>query len=209
MNIVIIGDVHGCYKTFKALVEKAWNPKEDILIQIGDLINKGPDSFSCIKYLRKLQEKYPGQVFYIMGNHEYAVFRKLPSKTKLQKEFKKHIKSKGGDYKEIKTYLKTLPLKWENEKILITHAGISIRAKYPYKAANPSGVLFNRSKILNINKLQVVGHTIVSGHEPIYSKTENVWRIDTGAWCKKYLSSIKLNAKGKLLDIARIKRLDI
>ncbi len=63
MNLLIVGDVHGCYHTFKKLVDENWNPEEELLIQIGDLINKGPHSGLCSKYWRKLEKKYRNAQF--------------------------------------------------------------------------------------------------------------------------------------------------
>ena len=70
MRVLVIGDVHGCYYTLKDLVENYWDPQQDYLVQLGDLINKGLHSAKCVKYWLKLEEKYPYQVFLLRGNHE-------------------------------------------------------------------------------------------------------------------------------------------
>ena len=42
---LIIGDVHGCSKTFRKLVEEGIQPTpEDEIICVGDYIDRGPDS---------------------------------------------------------------------------------------------------------------------------------------------------------------------
>ena len=38
MNLFIVGDIHGCYYTFKTLLQRYWDEKNDVLIQVGDLI---------------------------------------------------------------------------------------------------------------------------------------------------------------------------
>ena len=45
---LVIGDIHGCFQTLKALIAKA-GPVDQI-ISVGDLIDRGPDSFRVIKY---------------------------------------------------------------------------------------------------------------------------------------------------------------
>ena len=47
-KILCVGDIHGCLSTLKALIAKA-GPVSQI-ISVGDLIDRGPDSFGVIKY---------------------------------------------------------------------------------------------------------------------------------------------------------------
>ena len=39
-----ISDIHGCLKSFQALLEKIDLKKEDELFLLGDYIDRGPDS---------------------------------------------------------------------------------------------------------------------------------------------------------------------
>ena len=48
MKTLVIGDIHGCLSTLKALIAKA-GPVSQI-ISVGDLIDRGPDAFGVIKY---------------------------------------------------------------------------------------------------------------------------------------------------------------
>ena len=43
-RLIAIGDIHGCHKEFADLLEKLDLRKDDRLILLGDLINRGPDS---------------------------------------------------------------------------------------------------------------------------------------------------------------------
>ena len=45
---LVIGDIHGCLSTLKALIAKAG--PVDSIISVGDLIDRGEDSFGVIKY---------------------------------------------------------------------------------------------------------------------------------------------------------------
>ncbi|MGN6645368.1 MAG: metallophosphoesterase, partial [Cytophaga sp.] len=48
----VIADIHGCFKTLKALIEDQLQPtNEDQFIFLGDYIDRGPDSKSVINYL--------------------------------------------------------------------------------------------------------------------------------------------------------------
>ena len=61
-NVYIIGDVHGCFNTLMALVDKL--PKDAELIFVGDLIDRGPLSRKVIDFIRD-----NGYVS-VQGNHE-------------------------------------------------------------------------------------------------------------------------------------------
>ena len=43
-RLIAIGDIHGCHKDFADLLDKLDLKKDDRLILLGDLINRGPDS---------------------------------------------------------------------------------------------------------------------------------------------------------------------
>jgi len=64
-SIWVVGDLHGCYQQLMAeLRDRRFNPFEDLLISVGDLIDRGPDSISCLQLLE--QEWFVA----VRGNHE-------------------------------------------------------------------------------------------------------------------------------------------
>lgn len=206
MNVLAVGDVHGCYHTFKKLVEEHWNPETDFLVQVGDLINKGKNSGKAYSYARRLQEAYPYQVFFLKGNHEER-FIKLHNRSGVDKQIdkcKNDFLKREINIKKAVEWMKSLPLKWETPSILITHAGISPHSKDPFGPNARRGVLHNRSAVKNIGKVQVHGHLIQDKGEPIYSASSNAWCIDTAAWTGKFLTAVKLSYDGRVLDTIKV-----
>lgn len=207
MNILAVGDVHGCYHTFKSLVETHWNPETDFLVQVGDLINKGRHSAKCYSYARKLQKEYPYQVFFLKGNHEQR-FINLHNKPGLDRQID-HCKSdflkREVPLKKAVEWMKSLPLKWETPHLLITHAGISPMSKDPFGENARRGVLHNRTSVKNIGKVQIHGHLIQSDGEPKFNSASNAWCIDTAAWTGKALTGLKLSHTGEVLETIRVK----
>ena len=61
-NTLVIGDIHGCLKTLKALIAKAGSVSQ--IISVGDLIDKGPDSLGVVKYC------FDNNIQVCLGNHE-------------------------------------------------------------------------------------------------------------------------------------------
>lgn len=206
MNLLIVGDVHGCYHTFKKLVKENWNPEEEILIQIGDIINKGPHSGLTLKYWRKLEKKHPGRTVLIRGNHEQFLIDggRFLKETVKGVSLEESLQNAGLKVDKVRRRLAKTPLKWENEHILITHAGVSKSATNPFNTTTRDGVLFNKGSLKRLDKLQIKGHSIVEGSKPLFSTSENAWYIDTGAWMKKYLSAMKFSPSGEKLEVIRL-----
>ncbi len=61
----VIGDVHGCIKTLKALLNKI--PKDEKIIFVGDLMDRGPSSKEVIQLIK--ENNYDC----VRGNHEVAM----------------------------------------------------------------------------------------------------------------------------------------
>lgn len=81
MKILCVGDIHGCLSTLKALIAKA-GPVDQI-ISVGDLIDRGPDSFGVIKYCIENNIKV------CLGNHEYSAIEALTSYLGPDRPFKR------------------------------------------------------------------------------------------------------------------------
>lgn len=80
-RIVAIGDVHGSYNGLIALLQKSrlinsfrnWSGGSSTFVQIGDVVDRGPDSEKCWNFLDQLQQqakKTGGKVVRLLGNHE-------------------------------------------------------------------------------------------------------------------------------------------
>ena len=52
-SVWVIGDIHGYDKTFDALIKKLKIKEKDIILCLGDLIDKGPGSLEVLKTVSK------------------------------------------------------------------------------------------------------------------------------------------------------------
>lgn len=71
MRTIVVGDVHGCLTELRTLVEKVGYRKDiDRLIVAGDIVDRGPDSAGCIRYLMDISAES------VMGNHDNKLLRR-------------------------------------------------------------------------------------------------------------------------------------
>jgi serine/threonine protein phosphatase 1 len=73
-HVWVVSDIHGCYQLLmQHLKRQKFNPYQDLLISVGDLIDRGPESLKC---LQLINEKW----FYaVRGNHEQMALDALES----------------------------------------------------------------------------------------------------------------------------------
>jgi hypothetical protein len=74
-RIIAIGDIHGCYQEFAELLARLELTKDDRLILVGDLINRGPDSCKVIDLARQ------HRALSLLGNHELRLLTYRKDKT--------------------------------------------------------------------------------------------------------------------------------
>jgi len=71
-SIYIIGDLHGSKMAFKALLEEIKPDNDDnLLVFLGDYIDRGGESLWILYHILKLKDKYPEKIILLKGNHEY------------------------------------------------------------------------------------------------------------------------------------------
>ncbi len=63
MKIAVFSDIHGNYQALKAILNNIGD-KYDKVIFLGDAVGIGPDSYLCVKLLKKKN------VLFLLGNHE-------------------------------------------------------------------------------------------------------------------------------------------
>ena len=80
MRTIIIGDIHGCSGALRMLLAKILpDAGKDKLIFLGDLFDRGPDSWGVFQMVQELAERYGDRFVLLRGNHEdYLLQQKLP-----------------------------------------------------------------------------------------------------------------------------------
>lgn len=69
-RIFTLGDIHGELNKLKSCLEKvSFDYDNDVLIQLGDIVDRGPDSYGCVEELLKIKN-----LIAIQGNHDEVWF---------------------------------------------------------------------------------------------------------------------------------------
>ena len=68
-RVIAVSDIHGNLPFLKGLLERVALTPDDVLILVGDLLEKGRDSLATLRYVMELQEKYT--VYPLCGNCDY------------------------------------------------------------------------------------------------------------------------------------------
>jgi hypothetical protein len=80
-RIVAVGDLHGDYSAWLDIARNArlidgsghWSGGRTTLVQLGDVLDREPDSLKIVRSLQQLQKEAPragGKVVVVLGNHE-------------------------------------------------------------------------------------------------------------------------------------------
>lgn len=174
MRKFAISDIHGCLKTFKALLQKLDFQQTDKLFLLGDYIDRGSDSKGVLDYIFDLMES-GYQVKCLLGNHEQLLLEGLDD---LSRE-KHWVNNCGGkvtlasfntdDIHQLpKVYLdfiNKLEYYHLEEEYILVHAGLNFDVPEPLEAKH--SLIWIRDWYADINYDWLGERIIVHGHTPI------------------------------------------
>jgi len=131
---LIIGDIHGCAGELQDLIDLFnYNPANDELYSVGDVINKGPDTPGVLQLIRE------HKIQVVRGNHEAHYLNMLERLQKGEKpddRGKKFFESVGSLNNQDIELIRSWPLWLDLGGIWVVHAGVDPRASHPAHSAD-------------------------------------------------------------------------
>lgn len=149
-RILVISDVHGNLPFLQGILKKVGFHRDDVLILLGDMIEKGKFSLDTLEYIWELEKNY--QVYPLAGNYEELMsqffggskqgFRFLsrflkfnPNSLAFQATGEKkpkeisfsyltNLQKKAQSRQEISSWLWRLPTMLETDDFLFVHGGV-------------------------------------------------------------------------------------
>ncbi len=208
----VIGDIHGHYDELMELFDRVnFQFKTDVLVSLGDLIDRGPKPLEVIEKLM-LVENFT----HILGNHDEWCYQYLKNnKTPIA------WTTQGGAttvnaYKENPELKKTHIEFFEKARLsfidvnsrLFVHGGYNPRIPFSLQKDNKELLIWDRSLILAAIKYEETNQIfnefteIFVGHTPtqfigqsIPIKIANLWMLDTGVYKSGKLTIMNIETK--------------
>ena len=117
----VIGDVQGCMNPLRQLLDQIqFDPDRDRLWFVGDLVNRGPDSLSVLRYVKSLGRS----AVLVLGNHDLHLLAVSAGINKLQKRDSFQDVLSAPDCQELLKWLRYQPLIHREHGFLLVHAGL-------------------------------------------------------------------------------------
>ena len=168
---IIVGDIHGELAGFREILARAglidgagnWSGRNSVLIQTGDVIDRGPHSVEAIRFLRTLQEQAEaagGRVVRLCGNHELMLlqgeyyFANFPDPEGMARELREEVLAGR------------ILASYTDGSRLYTHAGLRTKVRQEVKkGTRPLGLKglsdrLNRIFVENLKKGDLKTHPI-------------------------------------------------
>lgn len=185
MKYLVASDIHGMWASLKSLMEDLWDGDSQLII-LGDLVDRGPDSFSVVSHLMNAV-KNEG-VIVLKGNHEDMLLSFLDDPINESRLYLSNggwhtLKSFLPDaiypqtyyevqqladrmkkqYPEEIDFLRSLPLYHETDDWIFVHAGINTHLR-DWKTSTEHDFLWSREAFLYGRN--ETGKRIFFGHTP-------------------------------------------
>jgi serine/threonine protein phosphatase 1 len=167
-DIYIVGDVHGCREELETLVDKLSVGPDDLVVFVGDLVRKGPDSRGVLEFVMERPNTCT-----VRGNNEQKLI-----------DGDAELPALGPEHLE---YIESMPVIISWDDVAVIHGGIDHRK--PLAEHSVDELLNMRSLVeeggynrpfwfeTRRNSPRVFfGHTVLS--EPL--ETESAVGLDTG-----------------------------
>jgi serine/threonine protein phosphatase 1 len=217
--VAVIGDIHGCFFTLKNLVEKIITRYPNIQIYcVGDLVDRGNYSFEVVEFIKSQN------IHCVIGNHDYMFYSNMRDPFSIMAKSWNYngaettlvsYKEKLNEMDEHLDFIISMPLFFNLDDCFISHAGIPkiIKDKLPENILkddeklkeilnndlfNQNSIIWTRSDLLNIGKLQIVGHT--HRKEIYFDEKANALYIDTTSYGNNKLTSVIVD-QNKLVEV--------
>jgi len=219
-RIFIMSDIHGQYDLFLKMLGKIDLKREDLLVIMGDICDRGEKSYEIyMKCMKMIKLGY--NLKFILGNHEDMLLEDLENDypIRYETEYSVYRKSKYFKKKSIKDWhegnflveiewlvkwLEDSPLAILGNENIFVHAGLDLQTTLVEQERET--VLWTREEFWlmeNVELEEYRGKNIYFGHTPningrISRKTDKISGIDCGAFFTHFLGCVEVKSKEEI-----------
>ncbi len=121
MATYAIGDIQGCFQALQKLLDQTtFDPAQDRLWFVGDLVNRGPDSLSVLRYVKGLG---PSAVV-VLGNHDLHLLAVAGGCASPRRTDTFQDVLSAPDREELLFWLRHQRLLHREDRFVLVHAGL-------------------------------------------------------------------------------------
>jgi len=121
MAIYAIGDIQGCYDEFRQLLgEMHFDPAQDKLWLVGDLVNRGPGSVEVLRLVKSLGDS----AITVLGNHDLHLLAVAEGAAELHRTDTLDEGLNAPDRDELLAWLRRQRLLHAEGEHVLVHAGL-------------------------------------------------------------------------------------
>ncbi len=199
MQTLVVGDIHGCFDEFQALLDKVGLTEDDSIVSVGDCVDRGPDTPAVLRFFQQKPN-----TFLIMGNHERKHVRADRHEVKLARSQKISKIQFGETYPNALTFMSTLPLYLDLPDALVVHGyiepGLSLTQQLATVLCGTMGgdkhlrAHYDRPwyELYDGDKPLLVGHHNYSNTDQPFIYQDRVFGLDTDCVTGKALTGLLL-----------------
>ena len=219
-RIFVMSDIHGQYELFLKMLDRIDLKREDLLVIIGDICDRGKKSYEIYMKCMKMR-KLGYNLKFILGNHEDMLLEDLENDypIRYETEYSVFRNSKYFENKDMKDWheenfleeiewlvkwLKNCPLIISGNENIFVHAGLDLNKVL--EKQEKETVLWTREEfwlVENVELEEYKGKNIYFGHTPningrISKKTDRIKGIDCGAFFTHFLGCIEVKSQEEI-----------
>ena len=121
MTTYAVGDIQGCYAELQLLlVEFSFDPAQDKLWLVGDLVNRGPGSLEVLRLVKSLGDA----AITVLGNHDLHLLAVAEGVAKLHRSDTLDEVLNAPDRDELLDWLRHQRLLYAEDGYVLVHAGL-------------------------------------------------------------------------------------
>jgi len=123
MSTYAIGDLQGCFSELNELLDIInFNETTDQLWFVGDIINRGPESLACLRFVKSLGNNART----VLGNHELHLLAVANNVCNLHRKDTLDEILNSDDAEELLNWIRNLPLLVNDNELnfVMSHAGL-------------------------------------------------------------------------------------
>lgn len=122
MTRYAVGDLQGCFEPLRCLLDQVeFDPARDQLWSVGDLVNRGPQSLECLRFIAGLGSA----ARVVLGNHDLHLLAVANGVRPLKRGDTLQPILDAPDCTDLLDWLRRQPLLYRDDGYTMVHAGLA------------------------------------------------------------------------------------